>query len=85
MTQKQGRRLAIALGTVALLAVGGGLIAAGPREHPLAEGARLRVEPVSDDPEQLSCSFTQPQISLLEKLNRADRDHLVELGRDRRC
>ena len=31
-------------------------------------------------PEQLTCSFSRPQISLLEKLNRADRDHLVELG-----
>ena len=38
------------------------------------------MEPVSDDPEQLTCSFTQPQISLVEKLNRSDRKHLVELS-----
>ena len=80
MTGKRRCRPAVALATMTLLAVAGSLIAAGPPEHPLAEGARLWVEPVSDDPEQLTCSFTQPQISLLEKLNRADRDHLVELG-----
>ena len=76
MTQQQRRRLAVALGTLAMLAAGEALIAAGP----VLEVARLRVEPVSDDPEQLACSFTQPQISLLEKLNRSDRKHLLELG-----
>ena len=80
MTQKPRCRLAIALGTMAMLAAGGDLIAAGPPEQPLSEGARLRMEPVSNDPEQLTCSFTQPQISLLEKLNCSDRDHLVELS-----
>ncbi len=74
------RQMAIVLGTIAMLAVGGGLIAAGPPEHPVSERAWLLVEPVSDDPEQLTCSFTQPQISLLEKLNRSDREHLVELS-----
>ena len=80
MTQKQRRRLAIALGTMAMLAARGGLIAAGPPEQPVSKGARLRMEPVSNDLEKLTCSFTQPQISLLEKLNRSDRKHLVELS-----
>ncbi len=80
MTGKRRSRTAIALAAMTLLAVGGSLIAADLPEHPLAEVARLWVEPVSDDPEQLTCSFSRPQISLLEKLNRADRDHLVELG-----
>ena len=80
MTHKQGRWLAIALGTMSMWAGGESLIAAGPSENPVSERARLRMEPVSDDPEQLTCGFTQSQISLLEKLNRSDRDHLVELN-----
>ena len=39
----------------------------------------LDIEPVSDDPEQLECRFTESQIELLEKLNRSDRRHLVTL------
>ena len=40
----------------------------------------LEIEPVSEDPEQLGCRFTESQIALLEKLNRSDRRHLVTLG-----
>ena len=76
MTQRQRRQLAVTLGALVLLAAGEALIAAGP----VLEVARLRVEPVSDDPEQLACRFTQPQISLLEKLNRSDRKHLLSLS-----
>ncbi len=39
----------------------------------------LDIEPVSDNPEQLACRFTESQIALLEKLNRSDRRHLVTL------
>ena len=45
------------------------------REAPM----RLRTEPVPDDPEQLSCRFTAQRLALLEKLNRADVDHLARL------
>ena len=41
--------------------------------------ATLEMEPVSDDPEQLACRFTESQIALLEKLNRSDQGHLVTL------
>ena len=41
----------------------------------------LAAEPVSEDPEQLDCSFTDKQIELLEKLNRSDRNNLIRLKR----
>ena len=50
MTGKRRLRPAIALAAMTLLAVGGSLIAADLPEYPLAEAARLWVEPVSDDP-----------------------------------
>ena len=41
----------------------------------------LATEPVSEDLEQLECSFNEKQIALLEKLNRSDRNHLIRLQR----
>ena len=41
---------------------------------------RLRLRPVSDDPEQFHCQFTAEQIALLEKLTRADAENLTAMG-----
>ncbi len=49
-----------------------------PGEMPEAL-VRLKTEPVPDDPEQLSCRFTPAQLAILEKLNRADVEHLPRL------
>ena len=57
MTQKQRCRLAIALGTMAMLAARGGLIAAGPPEQPLSGGARLRTALNKVDAELVSAAF----------------------------
>lgn len=67
-----GRWLAISL-----VAVVQPVLLAGADASPAA--TLLEVEPVSDDPEQLACRFTESQIALLEKLNRSDRRHLVTL------
>ena len=52
-----------------------------PVDQPLPPAVTLAAEPVSEDPEQLECSFNDKQIELLEKLNRSDRGNLIELDR----
>lgn len=46
----------------------------------IAPPVRLRLQVVSEDPEQFHCQFTREQIALLEKLNRADADKLPGMG-----
>ena len=67
-----GRWLAVSLIAVVWLALPAGA------EFP-PPPTLLEIEPVSDDPEQLECRFTESQIALLEKLNRSDRRHLARL------
>lgn len=59
------------------------LAPAGAAVHGLAEDweapARLRTEPVPDDPKQLHCRFTPGQLAILEKLNRVDVERLTRL------
>jgi len=52
-----------------------------PGNQPPPPAVELSTEPVSQDPEQLECSFNDKQIELLEKLNRSDRGNLVRLKR----
>ena len=41
---------------------------------------RLRLQAVSDDPQQFRCQFSAEQIALLKKLNRADAEKLPGMG-----
>jgi hypothetical protein len=52
-----------------------------PGNQPAPPSAELATKPVSGDPEQLECSFTDKQIELIEKLNRSDRGNLIRLKR----
>ena len=52
-----------------------------PSKQPPAPAAVLATELVSEDTEQLECSFNDRQIALLEKLNRSDRGNLTRLKR----
>ncbi len=56
-----------------------GLWAKPPLVGPLPPSPQLHLEPAPGDLQQLLCRFSEEQVSLLEKLNRGDRDTLVKL------
>ena len=79
LQQVQWRKWRIKLCLAGLAVLPVSAVQPGSRLDPSA--VALATEPVSEDPEQLECSFNDKQIELLEKLNRTDRNNLIRLKR----